>query len=104
MLYGQVRQGDVFLLPVESLPEGAVLRPAQGPFYMLAEGSSTGNSHRLPSESVEEYEVGANRYYKVLKPEMVFHQEHPSAPLAVGIYKLIRQRQLVPEGVRPVQD
>lgn len=44
----QIRQGDVYLLPVKSLPEGCkAIEPEKGLRFVLAHGEVTGHAHAI---------------------------------------------------------
>ena len=83
-----IRQGDVFLKVVESLPEGAI-KAASDPVLMHGE---SGNSHRLVGTDWSLYTVGGDRYLHVYKPTTLIHEEHDKHIIAPGVYQHVQER------------
>jgi hypothetical protein len=96
------RQGDVYILTVDSIPETA----RQLPHCILAEGEATGHSHRiLQTESAQLFELGKQHFLRVLAdPVAVVHDEHASVTLPPGLYRVWQQREYSPAGIRTVMD
>jgi hypothetical protein len=92
---GQIRQGDVLLIPVEVLPPAG--RRGQ-PEVVLAEGEVTGHAHRLAGGEVLDWSVAGQRYVRVEgdQPGTLAHEDHdpiPAAVLTPGVtYRVIRQQ------------
>ena len=97
----QFRQGDVFLEQIKDVPRAAEL--LKGPI-VLAEGEATGHCHSIKSRSAKLYGLAAERFLRVVKPVILEHQEHDPLELPVGIYRVVRQLEYLPEGERRVQD
>lgn len=99
-----IRQGDVALLPVKRIPEGA--RKQEGP-CILAYGEMTGHAHRIKSGGeiwVDVNEPG-RRYLKVLEDTSLDHEEHSWAMLTKGnLYEIVIQREYHPKANRTVVD
>lgn len=88
----KVRQGDLLILKVKSIPEDVIKRSSR----VLAEGEATGHLHELDSGEV--YEKDGTLYFRVPmnKIATLTHPEHKSVTFEVGEYKVIRQREYVP--------
>lgn len=103
MTNGCYRQGDVFLIPVNSLPA-----PAQrhGHRQVLAEGEVTGHAHRftVPGET-EVFTVTGQMYVEVLtETATLSHEEHGPIALPRGGYEVRIQREYTPKGIQRVYD
>lgn len=88
------RQGDLLIVKVGSIPQGAIKRDD----LVLAEGEATGHLHELDSGEV--YEKAGTLYFKVSEEETVklVHPEHESIMFESGKYEVIRQREYRPKG------
>lgn len=80
---GQIRQGDILLVPVEGItpPASAMAKPE----VILAEGEITGHAHRLSGAAVLDWMVGDNRYVQVtgVEPGTLRHEDHDPSPAPV---------------------
>ncbi len=94
------RHGDLLIVKVKVMPEGAVPHASR----ILAEGEATGHKHELDSGDV--YEKDGVLYFKVNmgKISTLSHQEHHALTFEAGIYKVVQQREYVPDGWRNVAD
>jgi hypothetical protein len=101
------RQGDVLLVQVSGLPEGAevVTGPRnQNGKTVLAFGEVTGHHHRIESNLATMYQWEGDTLIEV-KPEAVLvHEEHAAIPVAPGTYKVTIQREYVAGEIRNVAD
>lgn len=59
-----IRQGDVYLVPVASIPQGACRADATNG-VVLAYGEVTGHAHRIAAGSVQLWEAETQRYITV---------------------------------------
>lgn len=91
---GQIRQGDVLLVPVDREPPAGIAPVAE---VVLAEGEVTGHAHRLAG-TVLEWTEGESRFVRVLeRPGTLRHEEHD--PIAVPVvspeqtYRVVAQRE-----------
>lgn len=93
---GQIRQGDVLLVPVE------VARPVTARLsqeVVLAYGEVTGHAHRLRASEVWEWEAQGQRYVQVVDnaPGTISHEDHDPVPAAVvepGVtYRVVPQQE-----------
>ena len=100
---GQVRQGDVLLSPVDSVPDGCL--PITGDIVHRGEGSHThrmtGNYQMLESKKVNKV-TGEKDIYIIVTPEdaekwreaaTLVHEDHDHVILKPGIYKKEIQRE-----------
>ena len=97
-----VRQGDVCLIRIETLPVGcSEVLPDHGRI-ILAFGERTGHSHAVYGVTAEQpnvrlWSAGAERFLQVLTHCEVLHEEHGAAPLEPGIYQLPGQYEFSEE-------
>ena len=94
-MIGQIRQGDILLIPVDVLPPWGQERHTE---IVLAEGEATGHAHRLGGVVVLDWSVEGQRYVRVEGDESgtLAHEDHDPVPAAVvptGVtYRVVRQR------------
>jgi len=117
----QIRQGDVQLQPVESLPSGCKEVPNDNGRIVLAYGEVTGHAHAIadhrPALRAGEIAEAAiararlfvapngERFLEVVETVSLSHEEHSTHTINPGIYKLPRQVEYVArEIVRLVAD
>ncbi len=100
----QLRQGDVLLQRVRSIPKGATKKPTDQGRVILAYGEVTGHAHavvveRSDRETVEAFlaELDGVVYLSAPAGARVVHEEHGTIPLEAGTYKVIRQREWTDE-------
>lgn len=105
-----VRQGDVLLRRVTSIPDSA--KPAEkkdqagNPRIVLAYGEVTGHAHAIADlENVDVFvsETGT-MYLKVKNGTELRHEEHGAIALPPGNYERTIQREYSPEEIRNVAD
>lgn len=104
-----LRQGDVLLVPVDSIPKGAKKQPPQGRKVILALGEATGHHHRFEfmdtSHNVKLYVAdGGARYVHVTKVSALMHEEHDAATVPAGKYLLPVQTEYTPSELIRVVD
>ena len=94
------RQGDLLIVKVIKVPEGAVKAKSR----VLAEGEATGHLHELDTGEV--YEKGGILYFKVEEgvKATLKHPEHKAVTFEPGDYRVVRQREYEPQGWRYVAD
>ena len=121
----QLRQGDVQLQPVDSLPTGCTEIPADGNRIVLAHGEVTGHAHAIydhinaPTRTDEIAEAAiarassrarlwlagnGERFLEVKETVTLRHEEHTAHTLPPGIYKLPTQVEYTPAELRRVAD
>lgn len=99
------RQGDILIVAVAGIPEGAkpVIPGPRG--YVLAEGEATGHAHIIePSSAVKMQSLAEQLFLQVAEPVTVTHEEHGWIMLPEGNYKVVRQVEYSPEELRQVTD
>jgi hypothetical protein len=98
------RQGDVLLQKVEQLPEGLVPVNSEGRI-VLAYGEVTGHAHALATTHAELFTRQGDRYLKIKPGAQLVHEEHATIALPEGFYKVVQQREYVPQSApRDVAD
>jgi hypothetical protein len=111
-----VRQGDVLLMPVDSMPEGCELIPDVQDRIILAYGEVTGHAHAIADhitkhrQSPQKYKAGlyrhpsGMRYLHVIEPVTLQHEEHTAHAIPAGFYMLPTQVEYTPAELQPVID
>lgn len=104
-----VRHGDVGLIQIPALPEGAVEEPRSGAI-VLALGEATGHAHKVMDPHVRVFRVGETRYLVVEghPADLVQTDQsgrigvrgdgydlHGRAPLQTGVYEVRIERDYV---------
>jgi hypothetical protein len=115
----QVRQGDIFLRPVDptTIPDNYVLgRPGRA---IVAHGEVTGHKHVVMSDNAqwlttatEDINLFARTgdqekplYLFVPEDSGLVHNTHTTLPVTTGVYEVVRKRQYAPKALpRPVVD
>lgn len=90
-----IRQGDVILVPVETVPDLPVIPRDRGRI-VLAYGEVTGHSHAIVEADAEL--VGAtadavDRYLRLRSSAVLVHEEHASVMLLPGDYRVVIQEE-----------
>lgn len=103
------RQGDVLLVATDKpVPRDAQRVERDAGRVVLAYGEVTGHAHAIHDLEADLYEHDALeiRFLAVLAGGGVdlTHEEHATIHLPAGTYKVIRQREYAPEGLRNVAD
>ncbi len=110
---GMLRQGDILLIEVDSLPSDAVDISPEERRIFLAASDRSGQSHGVAASAVQLFAVypvpfdhasPQERFLRVLKPCALEHDEHSPLPLKPGIYRVVKQRRLDPAGWLNVAD
>jgi len=94
------RQGDVLVVKVDKIPESAIKVDSR----ILAEGEAAGHLHELDLGEV--YEDGDVLYFRVPadKKASLNHPEHKVISFDAGEYKVVRQREYIPDGWKTIRD
>ena len=104
-----IRQGDVALVRVKTIPADAVEQPQKGQKLILALGEATGHHHRFEFLA-QDYNVklyvahGGARYVHVTAPADLKHEEHSTARVGAGKYLLPTQMEYTPKELVRVTD
>lgn len=99
-----IRQGDVCLIPVTSLPKDA--KPvASQERVVLAFGEITGHAHAIyDTTKARLWDSGVERFLQVLERCELKHEEHSAVALMPGVYYLPQQVEYAPKELRRVTD
>lgn len=94
------RQGDVLLVLVDSLPEGATEVPRDGAGrIVLALGEVTGHAHAVHETGAKLWSMPDNeverRFLEITEASALVHEEHQEIHLEPGVYEVRRQREYV---------
>lgn len=97
----QIRQGDILLEQVDSLPEGLEEKDK-----VIALGEVTGHSHRFESSDAKVFKSASGQQYAQLEsPCDLVHEEHHVLTIPKGLWRVINAREFdLVEGVRQVMD
>lgn len=101
-----LRQGDVLILQVDSLPANIKPVKREKNNVVLAHGEVTGHSHRIPSRHATLYKTEADqRYMRVTAPVQLKHEEHSTVKIPPGNYQIRIHKEYAPgELARNVAD
>jgi hypothetical protein len=100
------RQGDVFLLPIESIPESTEVPRDRGR-VILAYGEATGHAHAIEAPEATLLTDAENaRFLRIVgSGATVTHEEHGSITLPPGSYRVVISREWADDmAARPVID
>lgn len=116
--HGIIRQGDVLLIPVKTIPDQATaLPPDESHRVILAHGEVTGHAHAvyrpqavvkhrvdMPVAGRPDNQPAALNFLQVLETVNLGHEEHTAAPLGAPQYFTTIQTEYTPEELRNVAD
>lgn len=90
------RQGDVLLQKIDGLPADA--QPVEcDSRVVLAYGEVTGHCHALSTASAVMFTFNGERFIDAKDGAQLRHEEHATIILPQGVYRVIQQREYVPE-------
>lgn len=99
------RQGDVLIVPVDSIPAGCKPVKRDNGRVILAYGEVTGHAHAILDEGVSQIELKeGERYLNAPDGATITHEEHGTIVLPEGVFLIQRQKEYSPEEVRNVAD
>ena len=90
------RQGDVLLQKVTQLPDNALETECEG-FVILQFGEVTGHKHAISTNFAKLFTAKGQRDLEVQTGAQLVHEEHGTINLPQGYYRVIQQREYVPE-------
>ena len=98
-------QGDVYLVEIESLPEGTNKVEKNERGYILAKGEHTGHAHVIDDE-LDVYEQNGVLYIRTENEVQVTHEEHLPITVEPGIWRvgIVQEYDPFMEEARNVQD
>jgi hypothetical protein len=100
-----LRQGDVLLIPVESIPKAAVRLDRDKGRVVLAYGEATGHAHAIAEPDVDLLGYANDRYLRATASGATLrYEEYAAIEVPPGQYRVVVQREYSPEAVRPVAD
>lgn len=95
-----IRQGDVLLTRVDSVPAGLENKiktiPAESGLIILARGEVTGHHHSIPADAVARFvlnETTMERFLEIREPTVISHQEHGPVEVPAGVFSVSIQRE-----------
>lgn len=97
------RQGDVLIIPVDSIPQGK----KQTKRIRLANGEVTGHHHSIFDQGAVGYaddEESLTEFLDVSTPVELEHQEHDTITIGPGKYRSVIQSEYTPQEIRRVAD
>lgn len=101
----KIRQGDVMIRRIDSIPRGDRNKRADG---ALAYGEVTGHKHAVADlNSAEVFDIAEHGCFLCVSAEggvSIVHEEHGSVTLPKGDYEISIQREYSPEAIRNVID
>ncbi len=101
-----VRQGDVLLERVASIPKGKKKKvPREDGRIILAHGESTGHAHAIYEADAEMVEFENGERFVVSESGIsIVHEEHGKIITLGGVYRVVIQQEYSPEEIRNVTD
>lgn len=100
-----LRQGDISLTKIASLPSGCEEIPHDNGRTILAYGEVTGHAHAVPMAYAKQYRAGSGVEYVVVeKATKLTHEEHAPISLEPGVYQKRVAREYSLLGERKVID
>lgn len=91
-----IRQGDVLLVRVDQLPEGASVVPRDNGRLVLAYGEATGHAHVVdapPADATLLTTTENDRFLQLVTAAPLVHEEHATIELAPGVYRQVPQEE-----------
>lgn len=91
----QFRQGDVFLVRVNEVPEDAKPVERDNGRVVLAYGEVTGHAHAIEESHVTLLSRAENdRFLRIVGAAAnLVHEEHSTIAIPPGTYRVVRQRE-----------
>lgn len=106
---GLIRQGDVLLIPVATIPDGCKTVPLDAGRVILAYGEATGHAHAIVHPDVQlvtDGQAGELRMWMQVTapvPVELQHDEHDTLMVPPGAYRVVRQREYTSADMAPLQ-
>lgn len=89
-------QGDVLLIPVDAVPEGATVVPRDHGRVVLAYGEVTGHAHAIVAPEAEATLLTTEqneRFLRLVSPQVLVHEEHGPIGVGPGTWRVTPQRE-----------
>jgi hypothetical protein len=93
-----IRQGDVLLVRVSALPNGASEDLRDGVRVVLTRSERTGHAHVISRARL--FALGDSRYLDVQLGAVLAHPEHDPIDVPPGTWEVRLQRQFAPAPLR----
>jgi hypothetical protein len=90
-----IRQGDVYLVPVDQVPGGMAPLPRDAGRLVVQHGEATGHAHAIAAPDAELLAApgatasAVDRYLRLRSAGVLVHEEHGSIELAPGTYRVV---------------
>lgn len=102
------RQGDVFIVPVKSIPKSVESVDREGGRVILAHGEVTGHAHAIKDKRATLFRdpklAAIFMHVSGDAPVTLEHDEHSTIAIPPGNYQVIRQVEYSPQEIRNVAD
>jgi hypothetical protein len=101
------RQGDVLIIPVESILDRLEPVARERGLVVLAHGEVTGHAHAIKAEGAAQFrgpKLMAVFMTVTGDPVALEHDEHSTIVIPPGDFRVIRQREYTPKEIRNVAD
>ncbi len=86
------RHGDVLIVAVDEIPDGAKKASGKNGKIILAWGEATGHHHAIAADPwAQGFMVKDELYLNLKKPAKLTHQEHATIELPKGKFRVIHQ-------------
>lgn len=103
-----MRQGDVLIVPVKSVPKNVETIKRDNDRVVLAYGEVTGHAHAIKSKRATLFrDPKLAKIFMLVTGEDVValeHEEHSTVKIAPGKYEIVHQREYSPREIRRVAD
>ena len=103
-----IRQGDVLIKRIDSIPASAREVARENGNIVLAHGEITGHAHVIRDPLARMFGTPADedgpKFIDIPRPASVVHDEHAPLGLEAGTYEVKRQREYSPGEIRRVAD
>lgn len=99
-----VRQGDVMVVGVARIPKAAKPKDRDHGRCVLAYGEVTGHAHAIEDVSALLFDHGEELFLRADGVVTLRHEEHAPITIPRGNYRVVRQREYEPAGIRNVAD
>ncbi len=101
------RQGDVLIVPVESIPEKLNPIDRENGRVVLAHGEVTGHAHAIKAEGAALFRdpklMAVFMRVSGDAPVALEHDDHDTIMIPPGKYRVVRQREYAPEAVQAIR-
>ncbi len=100
----QVRQGDVFVELIDTVPTVHEIIKLENGKHVLAYGEATGHKHQIKSKNALLVKANGKMFLIITKPVELKHEEHEKIILPTGNFKVTQQKEYRPGRIINVAD